>query len=138
MAISVLIVDDNPDIRATIRYALEEERYHVREAENGMAALAILRASMEHTVVLLDHLMPDMTGTDILGIIAGDPELAHRHSYVMMTADGRVSSPVIDTAPTLPPVPVVAKPFDIDDLLSAVRDASQVFCPSSSSPHLHL
>ena len=41
MAIKILVVDDEPDIRDVLRITLEDEKYEVYEAENGVEALGI-------------------------------------------------------------------------------------------------
>jgi len=61
----VLVVDDDPDLRALLRRMLEREGYLVDEAENGRAALERVR---ERTpgAILLDLMMPDMDGFEFL------------------------------------------------------------------------
>jgi len=57
----VLVVDDEPQVRATVTEALELEGYEVAQATNGMEALALL-ASREPEVIVLDLWMPVMDG----------------------------------------------------------------------------
>ena len=61
----VLIVDDDPDLRALLRRMLEREGYAVDEADNGRSALERVR---EHTpgAILLDLMMPEMDGFEFL------------------------------------------------------------------------
>jgi len=61
----VLVVDDDPDIRALLRRMLEPEGYTVIEAENGRTALARLREAAP-SVVLLDLMMPEMDGFEFV------------------------------------------------------------------------
>lgn len=62
---SVLIVDDEPDIRVLVRLALERAGYTVTEAASGTEALGMLQEH-ELDVVLLDVRMPDLSGWDVL------------------------------------------------------------------------
>lgn len=121
---TVLVVDDNQDIRETIRLALEEEGYAVLEAGDGSSALDILRESPLRLVVLLDHIMPGVDGIAALDIIGRDERLARRHAYLMMTANSAIESPEIVAPGVELEVPLVTKPFDIDDLLGAVEQAA--------------
>ena len=121
----MLVVDDNQDIRETVRLTLEDEGYTVLEAADGLAALDVLRDSPVPLVVLLDHIMPGMDGVATLDSFGRDERLARRHAYLMMTADSSVSTPEIVTPSVELAVPLVSKPFDIDDLLDAVAKAAE-------------
>jgi CheY-like chemotaxis protein len=63
---SVLIIDDNSDIRALLKLALEAEDYTVYQAENGSIAQKQLREGLRPHVILLDLLMPVMDGREFL------------------------------------------------------------------------
>jgi GAF domain-containing protein/CheY-like chemotaxis protein len=67
----VLVVDDDPDFRELARRLLEREGYTVIEADNGRAALARLRDATPG-VILLDLMMPEMDGFDVVAAIQGD------------------------------------------------------------------
>ncbi|HEU5367260.1 MAG TPA: response regulator, partial [Ktedonobacterales bacterium] len=109
-------------IRDTLREALEDEGYRVDEAADGIAGLEILRASGENMVVLLDQLMPKLDGVGVLRAVQSDPLLAHRHTYILLTARSRMSTPVTDLATELG-VPIIRKPFDLDTLFQAIVEA---------------
>jgi CheY-like chemotaxis protein len=61
----ILVVDDDPDIRETVREILEREGYNVRAAWNGEEALEMLGESTP-CVMLLDMMMPVMSGPEVL------------------------------------------------------------------------
>jgi CheY-like chemotaxis protein len=61
----ILVVDDDPDIRDTVREILEGEGYAVRSAENGEEALEMLGEATP-CVMLLDMMMPVMSGPEVL------------------------------------------------------------------------
>ncbi len=85
----ILIVDDDEAIRETLRFLFEDAGYDVEEAEDGVAALARLRASARPMVVLLDLMMPRMNGDQMLATVADDPILRTFHVYIMVTASSR-------------------------------------------------
>ena len=122
-AIPVLVVDDSADIRETVRLALEDDGYTVLEAEDGQTALDILRHTERGMVVLVDHLMPGIDGLAMLGIVSAEPSLAERHVYVMLTADGRKGFMDMPGNSDAWSVPIVAKPFDLEELLDVVSRA---------------
>jgi CheY-like chemotaxis protein len=61
----VLVVDDDPDIRLTLRQVLCDEGFAVLEAKNGLEALESV-ADQDPDIVLLDLMMPIVTGWDVL------------------------------------------------------------------------
>ncbi len=120
----VLIVDDDEDIRFTVRAMLEDLGEHtVAEAADGPSALALLRAAAERYVVLLDLLMPNMDGIEVLREVAKDQRLATRHAYILVTVSRRAGSEELAQSLALA-VPVVPKPFSLDTLLDTVGQAS--------------
>src|SRR4051794_20809073 len=62
----ILVVDDSVSIREALRELLEVEGYSVAEAENGREALERLRTQPTPSLVILDLIMPVMTGTEFI------------------------------------------------------------------------
>jgi CheY-like chemotaxis protein len=89
----VLVVDDDVAIRHALRLLLEDEGLAVTEAADGRAVLAILRATSDRYVVLLDQMMPQLNGFGVLSAIAKDVRLRSWHSFVLMTAFPRTLPP---------------------------------------------
>lgn len=117
---TVLLVDDDEEIRHVLRMTLEDEGYTIREATDGLTALDLLRRSDQPMVVLLDLMMPRLSGAGVLGVVAAEPLLAERHSFLLMTAMGRLlPRPLIMLLGALN-TPVLPKPLDLDVLLHAV------------------
>jgi DNA-binding NarL/FixJ family response regulator len=70
MATTVLIVDDHPSFRASVRMLLECEGYEVvGEAEDGYGALRAVR-ELQPDVVLLDVQLPDIDGPEVAARVA--------------------------------------------------------------------
>jgi len=129
--VRVLVVDDDEGIRETLRFALEDAGYAVREAADGVTALELLRASRDGLIVLLDLVMPGMDGAALVRALADEPELARRHRFVVVTASARVGllEAELERLP-IPPSAVVRKPFDVDALFAAVRRAADAMAGS--------
>jgi len=88
---TVLVVDDEPDIRQIVREILEDEHYQVMTAENAAAARAAY-AAQRPDLVLLDIWMPDTDGITLLKEWAGEHQLPV--PVVMMSGHGTVETAV--------------------------------------------
>jgi CheY-like chemotaxis protein len=75
---SVLVVDDDADIRDAICGVLEGEGYTTLTAENGQMALTLLEKGRRPCVVLLDLMMPVMNGWEFMKAISGKGDLDDR------------------------------------------------------------
>jgi CheY-like chemotaxis protein len=124
-AIHALIVDDDDDLRGSLRYLLEMDGYEVMEARDGAEALDILRTAAQPFVVLLDLMMPRLGGMGVLNAVANDRRLVSRHVYVMVTANRDRLDAAGRELLTRLRVPIVTKPFEVDTLLAAVVKAAQ-------------
>ena len=110
----ILIVDDDEDVRTTLGAVLQAEGYEVLEARNGLHALQQLMRKPLPAAILLDMAMPVMTGFEFLEFKKEDPRI-RSIPVIAITVHPRVSE--------LPGVAAVArKPFDLHELLKAVRD----------------
>src|SRR5258708_7438426 len=89
MTTTVLVADDAPDLRESVRDILEAEQYGVLEAQNGIEALALPHATAPPLVVLLDLQMPQLDGAGVLRVVAPSKQLAPRNHYILMTAHRR-------------------------------------------------
>lgn len=121
----VLIVDDDEDIRVSLRYVLEDIGYRVYEAPDGQPALRRLHESPSRMVVLLDLQMPGMDGKQLLQAAAQHDTLATRHAYILMTANAKTLPLGFATLLTELRVPVLTKPFDLEALLDLVQVTAQ-------------
>src|SRR6266542_14137 len=113
---SVLVVDDDPNIRKMIIAALRREGYEFSEAPNGKEALEIMRARRPD-VVVLDLMMPIVSGWEVLQERENDPEL--RQIPVIIVSATR--APEIATAVDKGICAFLPKPFDIAALSALVR-----------------
>ena len=115
---SILIVDDDNDVRSALSELLEEEGFTVVGAGNGREALARLRGGgVRPAVILLDLMMPGMDGWDFRCEQLRDPKLA-RVPIVVVSASG-FSHESIRTQ--LHPAAYVEKPIEETALLGVIR-----------------
>ena len=117
--VTVLVVDDDDQIRQSLRWVLEDVGYPVLEAADGDAALDLIRHDPRRFVVLLDLLMPRLDGFGVLRAVAEERTLASRHAYILLSAQNRTLPLELSTLVFA----VVPKPFDLTILLDAVESA---------------
>ncbi|HSP20297.1 MAG TPA: response regulator transcription factor [Myxococcaceae bacterium] len=111
----VLIVDDDPDILDALSEILEVEGYEVQRARNGHEALRWLEQHGAPDLVLLDLMMPVMDG----GEFARSLSSGARPPIIVLSADRNVST----RAREIGALEWLAKPFELAELLAAVRRA---------------
>lgn len=82
--LSVLIVDDEPQIVSLVRATLEDDRVWIAEAADGYGALQLAEL-LRPDVVLLDVHMPGLDGVEVCRRLKADPRL-QRTKIIMLTA----------------------------------------------------
>ena len=124
-AFSVLVVDDDPSIRKMIIAALRREGYTFLEAANGREALDLMRSS-QPDVVVLDLMMPMVSGWDVLRERLAEPRLS-RIPVIIVSAnrDAELANAVDKGICAFLP-----KPFDIAALSALVRSCLRTEAPS--------
>lgn len=120
----VLIVDDDEATRETLCLILEEESIQSDIANDGVEALDLLLNDPTPRIILIDHQMPRMSGTELLTVIAADPVLANRHAPIYCTAYSLASLDGVAAVLERLAVPVLAKPFNISDLFDCIDEAT--------------
>jgi CheY-like chemotaxis protein len=113
----ILLVEDDFDVRQALAETLRDEGYSVHCAADGQEALEILRREREHpALILLDLMMPRMSGADFRAVQRVDPELG-KIPVVVLSADGRME----EKARNLGAAGALHKPIDLDELLATIR-----------------
>jgi DNA-binding response OmpR family regulator len=115
---SVFIVDDDPNIRELLAVNLSAAGYTVATAADGLEGAEKLHALRPHCVVL-DVMMPGLDGWELCKIIRDDPSLSATR-ILMLTARDRERDRLIGID-IFGADEYMVKPFEIDDLLQAVR-----------------
>ncbi len=126
---TVLVVDDDPDVSLLCRLHLQDAGFDVIEADDGTSGVE--RALVEQPdAIVLDYMLPDMDGLDVMSHLARDPKTA-AIPVVMLTA--RTSQSDQEAAWQAGVVDYVTKPFADDALVVALRHALDLDDPARRS-----
>jgi CheY-like chemotaxis protein len=110
---TILVVEDDHDIRVSVRNLLEDEGYRVVSVTNGHTALDVLeRTEPKPQLIILDLMLPVMDGWQFADVIRGKPSLAAIPILIMSAYE--------DPPPPENIVGFVKKPIDTGALLSVV------------------
>ena len=115
----VLIVDDEPAILDMIAELLGYEGYEVITTSEGSAALARAKENPP-ALILLDLMMPGMSGWQVIAALKATPQT---RAIPVVLLSARRDLPA--TAAELGIVTFLAKPFDLDELLSVVEQYAE-------------
>lgn len=131
--IPILVVDDEPHIGMIIRTRLEQDGFRVRLAEDGPEAFRHLEEEPAIALVVLDLMLPGMSGADILRRLRGDARWAQL-PCIVLTAAGQEAQ--LRDVEALGASEVMTKPFSPRRLLARVHDhiaaAAALDAPGSS------
>lgn len=114
---TVFVADDNPSILQGLDRALSASGHTVHTAASGPALLSMLAAQEPPDLLLLDVMMPDMSGLEVLRILRRDPRWMDL-PVVLITATNDATLPV--SALRDGAVDFLTKPFRLDELLARV------------------
>lgn len=114
---SILVVEDEDNIALALDFVLTREGYRHDRIADGAQALATVRAKRPD-LVLLDVMLPGLSGYDIARALRHDPDLA-RTRILMMTARGSALDRKLGL--DLGADGFIAKPFDLGELRSELR-----------------
>ena len=114
---SIYIVEDEPDIRETLSYNLTQEGFMVSEFPNAELCLETLKQT-KPDLLILDLMLPGMSGLDLCKIIKNDSELK-RLAIIILTAKGEEVDRIIGFE--LGADDYVTKPFSVRELILRVK-----------------
>ncbi len=115
----MLYVEDERPLHGLVEFWLTDQGYRVLLAEDGVEALAIVRAH-HPDLVITDAMMPNMSGDELVEVMKSDPELADI-PIVMATA---AASPLrVRRMLDRGCVAVLGKPLDEESFVAAARAA---------------
>src|SRR5687768_15095065 len=117
---SILLVDDEEKILKTLGRALRDDGHEVVTASNANDATRLL-TQRAFDLMVIDFLMPDRTGMDVLRELSASTPEAERPAVIMMTAHGSIENAV--EAMKLGARDYLQKPFEVDELLVLTRRA---------------
>jgi CheY-like chemotaxis protein len=110
---SVMVVDDDADVRDLLSQFLEVEGFEVSSARNGEEAIEQLRNGRRASVILLDLMMPVMNGWQFRDQQMRDPGLAGIPVIVISAVTAHAQPIAADAH--------LSKPIDLDQLLDTIR-----------------
>lgn len=113
---SILVADDDPDIRELVTFKLTQAGYDVKAAADGAQAWAAIDASPP-AIALLDIMMPGLSGLDVLRKVRGDSRTASV-PVILLTARSRDTD--VDTGFEAGATDYVIKPFSPRELVHRV------------------
>ncbi len=117
----VLICEDDDEIRDLLVEAIESEGFEVRATRNGEEALAVLAETPGRYLILLDLMMPGISGYDILERMAANDALMADNRVVILSATGfiRLINPIILQKHLVKAM--LKKPFELDELFDLLH-----------------
>jgi CheY-like chemotaxis protein len=112
----ILIVEDDIAICKMLKTLLEIEGHSVRTAANGKEGIAALKAQDLPDVILLDMMMPHVSGWGFLDVLRGDPATASIPVIVVSAYD--------EIARSVNPDAFIPKPVELKSLLRAIEETA--------------
>jgi CheY-like chemotaxis protein len=126
----ILVVEDDRDTLSGLFMLLTHAGFTVLTAEHGAQAVDLLAHGIRPRVILLDLMMPKVTGWDVLKHLQTDPDL-RGIPVVVMTAAPETSRPVIGADV------VLRKPIEPDKLIAEVARLMDAGPGEKPTPPLH-
>jgi CheY-like chemotaxis protein len=113
----VLVVEDDTDLRESLSQALRDHGFTVTQAGNGQQALDLLNSGIRPGVILLDLMMPVLSGWELRDALRQDPVLARIPQLVISAYVDEAEQVVL----ALPPDDCIRKPFQLRILIDAIE-----------------
>ncbi len=129
---SILLVEDDKDIRELLRTLFQLQGYNVNIAGNGQEALDFLLRDEHPSVILLDLMMPVMSGQQFCEIRKASPDLL-KIPVVILSADTTAAQ----KAPSLGANAGLTKPVDFGDLVKLIDKICDDQGDSDDTPAKH-
>jgi CheY-like chemotaxis protein len=116
---TILVVDDNPDVINSLKIGLEDStrEYRILGVENGQKCLEILKDNIIPDIILLDIMMPQMSGWEVFDHIKKDPSLRTIPVIFLTARTDRIAK----NAGSFLGDDYIEKPFDIIDLKKRIE-----------------
>jgi hypothetical protein len=121
----VFVIHPQIDIRTAICQMLAYEGYVVYAAADLPATLNLSQLYLKHGVVLFEQDGRGLAKQDVLSGLEANPRLLNWHRYVCLTRAPERLTLAVRNALVVFGIPILAEPFDIDELLAAVAQASE-------------
>lgn len=127
----ILLVDDDVEMSELLAFKLRKSGHEVVRAEDGEAALVAAR-EQSPDLILLDQMMPLMTGLEVLGVLKEDEALEHI-PVIMLTAKS-MESDIVEALETGAD-DFIPKPLSVKELVARVNRALRQPQSAGAAPH---
>lgn len=117
MTDKILVVEDETDIRELVTYNLRQEGYEVYEADTGSRGMSLIK-SEKMDLILLDIILPDLSGLEIIRLIKKNSSWSHIPT-IIVSAKGEEVDRIVGLE--LGAEDYVVKPFSMRELILRVR-----------------
>ncbi|WP_411681275.1 response regulator transcription factor [Clostridium thailandense] len=114
MGKTILVIEDEEDIRDILSYYIKKEGFSVKEAENGKGGIDIIKKE-EIDLIILDLMLPDISGYDVCKEISKD----YRIPIIMLTAKNDIVDKILGLE--LGADDYVTKPFDVREIIARIK-----------------
>jgi len=122
--LNILVAEDDPGIQTLLRTILTKEGFAVECVGDGTAALQRL-GTTRYDVILLDLMMPNLSGADLIAMLAAANDDVLSRVIVITAA-------ALHDARSFHRLPVLRKPFDLDELRSRVHATARGEGPAAA------
>ena len=109
----ILVVEDDASAREGVLALLRNDGFSVEAAKTGQEALDALEGGLQPALMVIDLMLPEVTGWELLKYVHDDPELRFVPTIVVTAAADERTSVIADH--------VLTKPVDVSRLLTLVR-----------------
>lgn len=116
MTLDILMIEDEPNIAEALRFILTRDGWRVELHQDGRGGIELIRKSRPR-LVILDLMLPNRSGAEILSELRADPDSALASTRVLM-----LTARAQDADPAQQADIVLAKPFANDELRDTVRN----------------
>ncbi len=113
----IVVIEDDPDLYALLKYNLEKEGFAMAGSQTGKRAIELCRRERPD-LIILDIMLPDSDGLDICKGVRGHPELAHI-PVIFLTARASEADRIVGLE--LGANDYIVKPFFVSELMARIR-----------------
>ncbi len=117
MDTTILLIEDDPDVRRNLEVLLNQEKYNVVSAKNGLEGVVLAKGNIPD-LIICDILMPKMNGYEVLQALSLDKS-TRTIPFLFLTAKADIKD--VRKGMGLGADDYLIKPYDIDDLLNAIK-----------------
>jgi two-component system phosphate regulon response regulator PhoB len=132
MSVTILVVDDEPDIRSTVSFNLEREGLKTLVADGGRAALELANGDPRPDLIVLDLMLPDMSGTEVCRELRQSND-TRRIPILMLTAKTDAIDRVVGFE--VGADDYVTKPFSVRELVLRIKAILRRAQPGEEEPN---